>query len=358
MWASIQHDVLGAVARVGASGSYVLGAEVSAFESELAATWGIGSVVGCGNGLDALEIALRSLGVRPGDAVLTTPLTAFATTLAILRVSAVPCFVDVDESGLLDLAAVERALDTNADIRWMLPVHLYGHSIDLARLAALRDRFELTIVEDCAQAIGARSGDVPVGSVGRMAATSFYPTKNLGCMGDGGAVATSVAELATRARCLRDYGQSAKYEHSELGLNSRLDELQAGILRSALLPRLATYTERRRQVAARYRREIRNSRLSLPPVPEGSRSVWHLFPVLVAGDASTFGDHLTARGVACARHYPRFVPDQGALRSYANYRVLGPLDNALRFARHEVSIPIHPLLLLRRAGDEGDRGVQ
>src|SRR5262249_35588045 len=175
----------------------------------------------------AIEIGLRCLGIRPGDKVLTTPLSAFATTLAVMRCGGVPVFVDTDPSGLLDLERCRSLLARDRGIRFLLPVHLYGHSIALDRLEALRAEFALGIVEDCAQAIGARSGARGVGTVGQVAALSFYPTKNLGALGDGGAVFTADEAIARRARALRHYGQSATYIHDEVGLNSRLDEIHA-----------------------------------------------------------------------------------------------------------------------------------
>jgi dTDP-3-amino-3,4,6-trideoxy-alpha-D-glucose transaminase len=343
-WAHVREAVLAAVERVGESGWFVLGSEVGSFEKELARVWGLLYCVGCASGLDAIEIGLRCAGIAPGDAVLTTPLSAFATTLAVIRAGGAPCFVDVDPAGQLDLELAERTLESHRQIRFLVPVHLFGHALPLERLERLRDRFELRIVEDCAQAVGATSRGVPVGSVGDLAATSFYPTKNLGCMGDGGAVLTHSASLAERARCLRDYGQSTKYEHTILGLNSRLDELQAAILRNGMLPHLEAFTRRRREIAERYHAEICNPGIELPPIPEGSQSVWHLFPVLVRGDRVAFQEHLRRDGIGSAVHYPTPIPEQPALREVGAQRLLSPIPQAEGFARREVSLPIHPFL--------------
>jgi dTDP-3-amino-3,4,6-trideoxy-alpha-D-glucose transaminase len=343
-WAQLRGRILAAVERVGESGHLILGPEVRAFEAELARSWGLPLCVGCASGLDALEIALRCAGLKPGEAVLTTPLSAFATTLAVIRAGGAPCFVDVDAAGQLDLELAERVLESHPEIRFLVPVHLFGHALELRGLEELRDRFELRIVEDCAQAVGAKSRGAPVGSVGDLCATSFYPTKNLGCMGDGGAILTGSEELAARARCLRDYGQTTKYEHLHLGLNSRLDELQAAILRDGLLPRLEAFTGRRREIAQRYRAGIRNPNLEVPPAPAGSESVWHLFPVLVRGDRSSFQAHLGSDGIGSGVHYPRLIPDQGALRGMDAARLLSPLSRAREFALREVSLPIHPFL--------------
>jgi dTDP-4-amino-4,6-dideoxygalactose transaminase len=342
-WAEVREEALEAVDRVGRSGWLVLGNEVARFEQELAKAWGLARCVGCASGLDALEIALRCLDLEPGAKVVTTPLSAFASTLAILRAGGVPVFVDVDASGLLDLELAAAAIEADPEIRFALPVHLYGHAIDATRLATLRDRFGLSIVEDCAQAIGASSDGVPVGTTGGIAATSFYPTKNLGCLGDGGALLSDSAAHADLAESLRDYGQTGKYVHEHVGMNSRLDEIQAAILRDALLPRLEAFSQRRTEIAARYHAELANPALAIVSAPEGSTSVWHLFPVLVSGGREAFERHLSLRGVACARHYPRLIPEQRALREAPHQRA-SSLDNARRFAECEVSLPIHPFL--------------
>jgi dTDP-4-amino-4,6-dideoxygalactose transaminase len=343
-WGRVRAAVLEAVDRVGRSGWLILGSEVSCFEEELAKFWGLPRCVGCASGLDALEISLRCLGLHPGDPVLTTPFSAFATSLAVIRAGGVPVFVDVDDTGLIDLELAAKALESEPSIRFLLPVHLYGHAVDLERLAALRDRFELRIVEDCAQAIAAKSHGMAVGSVGELGATSFYPTKNLGCMGDGGAILTESADLAELAKSLRDYGQTDKYVHAHFGMNSRLDELQAALLRTALLPELPHFNRRRAAIAAHYGAEIGNRGLALPPQPEASESVWHLFPVLVRGSRSSFRDHLRQRGIETGLHYPTLIPDQGALEKRGVARQLSTLDRARRFAAQEVSLPIHPFL--------------
>jgi len=343
-WAHHGPHVLEAVEAVGESGGWILGSEVAAFETSLASRWGLAHCVGCGSGMDAIEIALRAAGLQAGQRVLTTPLSAFATTLAILRAGGVPVFVDVDDAGQLDLDLCESAVADDEGLRTIVPVHLYGHALDLARLAELRDRYALCVVEDCAQAIGARSHGVPVGSVGELAAVSFYPTKNLGAMGDGGAILTNKEERAAAARALRDYGQTQKYHHDHLGLNSRLDELHAAILGRVFLPDLERSTARRREIAARYTAEIDHARLEIPPIPPGSESVWHLYPIRVPEDREAFRAHLDARGIASAVHYPILIPDQKALASSRSESVRTPLPRAQRFAETELSLPIHPYL--------------
>jgi dTDP-4-amino-4,6-dideoxygalactose transaminase len=276
--------------------------------------------------------------------VLTTPLSAFATTLAILKLRAAPVFVDTDEFGLIDLDLCRSVLRARTDIRFLLPVHIYGHALDMRKLRALGDECGCLIVEDCAQSVGASHRGVATGSAGRMAATSFYPTKNLGALGDGGTILTGDRDLARAARTLRDYGQSAKYRHELVGYNSRLDELQAGLLRRVFLPRLALWQQKRRRIAQRYVGEIRNPGLRAMGAPVGSDSCWHLFPVLAGGDRKAdFMAWLASQGVACGEHYPCAIPDQPAMAGVP-YEAAGPLDTARRICRSEVSLPIHPYL--------------
>lgn len=335
-----------AVERVGRSGWLILGKEVAAFEDDLAAYWGLSHAVGCASGLDALELAFRCLGMKPGDLVLTTPLSAFATTLAILRAGGVPVFADVDSSGCIDLNHADAAIGAlSTKPRFFVPVHLYGHAMNLNDLEAFSRRHDLLLIEDCAQAIGAKSNGRAVGTISRACATSFYPTKNLGAWGDGGALLTNDAEFARRSRCLRDYGQTEKYVHGEIGMNSRLDELQAALLRSVQLPKLAQQTRRRTEIAQRYRQGIRHAKLALVPPPAHSDSVWHLFPVLVKGDRAAFQQHLATRQVASAVHYPRLIPFQPAMKSVQWHSpVGGGLPRAAEFATSELSLPMHPFL--------------
>lgn len=341
-WADIGSAALDAVRTVGKSGRYILGSEVAAFERALEASLGVQHAVGCASGLDAIEIALRATGAKPGDRVLTTPLSAFATTLAVVRAECVPVFTDIDAAGLLDLDRCERVL-AGGGIRFVLPVHLFGHVLDLERLAALPARYGVVVVEDFAQAIGASFRGRNAGTVGDASALSLYPTKNLGALGDGGVLVTGDGAIGDRARALRDYGQCAKYVHDHLGLNSRLDELHAAILRRASLPRLEAWTARRREIAGALLQGIANPRVRPVPAPEGSASVWHLFPVLV-DDREAFRRHLEAGGVQTGIHYPRLIPEQNALREHGAYEIVGELRNATIFAASEVSLPIHPYL--------------
>jgi dTDP-3-amino-3,4,6-trideoxy-alpha-D-glucose transaminase len=340
-WGDVRDDTLAAVDRVGKSGWLVLGEEVAHFEAELAAWWGVPHAVGVASGLDAIAIGLRCLDIGPGDRVLTTPLTAFATTLAIVHAGAEPVWVDVEETGGLDLDAAAAALRADRSIRAVLPVHLYGHPLDPERLRDLAVEFDVAIVEDCAQSAGAERNGEPTGLAGQVAATSLYPTKNLGAMGDGGVVLTADEEVATRARSLRDYGQRARYEHVELGLNSRLDELQAAILRSAQLPRLDSLLARRNEIAGRYDDGLRDTSLRVIR-PAAGLSAHHLYPVEATTDPGGTAERLRAAGIGVGRHYPFVCPDQPAAAGVGSS--VGALTTARRLADRELSLPIHPYL--------------
>ncbi len=343
-WADIGGDVLAAVDRVGKSGWYVLGQEVRGFEEALANFWGVRHATGVANGMDAIEIGLRALGCKPGDRVLTTPLSAFATTLAIVKLGAIPVFVDTDEHGLIDLVRCHDLLRRRRDIGYFVPVHLYGHALDRDSLDWVRHEFGIKILEDCAQSAGARSGGKPTGTVGEIAATSFYPTKNLGAMGDGGAILTNDAQLDAKFHVLRFYGETERYRHEEIGYNSRLDEVQAALLRDACLPRMQRWIHRRKQIANAYTLGIRNREIGLPGAPENSDSSWHLFPVHVAPDRrASFLEHLKASGVGAGIHYPTVIPDQPAMRG-VRYELADDCAFARQICASEVSIPIHPYL--------------
>ena len=340
-WAETGADVMKAVEAVGAGGWYILGQSVKSFEAALSVYWGLPHAIGVASGLDAIELSLRALGCGPGDFVLTSPISAFATPLAIVKTGATPVFADCDAYGLIDLDDCRDVLEKRPEIRYMAPVHLFGHSLDLDKLAALRDRFQLGIVEDCAQSIGAMWKGVHTGSIGQFAATSFYPTKNLGALGDGGAVLTHTEENAALIRRFRDYGQSSKYVHDVIGYNSRLDELQAAILDIAFLPRLAGWIEARRRIARTYLDGIASPALRPAGTPEGSDSCWHLFPILVDPNRKSEAmAYFKSNGIAVAEHYPMALVEQKALSTFA----LPQCPRAKEFCRSEISLPIHPYL--------------
>jgi dTDP-4-amino-4,6-dideoxygalactose transaminase len=298
-----------AIQRVVASGWFVLGPEVEAFEREFADLCGGAHAIGVNTGTDALALSIRALGIGRGDEVITSPLSAAYTALAIMMAGARPVFADIDPSRLMiDPAAVESAIGPRTAA--ILPVHLYGQPADMDTLSAIAARHDLAIVEDCCQAHLGTCGGRPVGSFGRAAAYSFYPTKNLGALGDGGAVVTNDAPLAERIRRLRNGGQAEKYRHDEFGVNTRLDDLQAAILRARLL-HLPGWTSRRRGLAARYRELQRDAPVFVPPEHDAGH-VYHLFPVL-ADDRDAFRSHLGGNGVETLIHYPIPIPRQRAL---------------------------------------------
>lgn len=331
---------LEAMERVLRSGWYILGREVESFEERWAAECQTAQCIGVANGMDAIEIGLRALGIREGDEVITTPLTAFASVLAIIRAGATPVLADVNPAtGLLDRSSVERCLSERT--RAVLLVHLYGRVDDLEGWSDWCRARGIWFVEDCAQSHGASWQGRPAGSWGAFGAYSFYPTKNLGTCGDGGALVTSNAVLAARARVLRNYGQSERYHHPVLGLNSRLDELHAGIL-SARLPYLADFTLRRRAVAAAYRGRFVNPLVTcLAPGADPLNEVHHLFVVRCA-ERDRLQRHLAASGVGTLVHYPIPVHHQEPCRDLR--RDPAGLVEAERFAADCLSLPCHPFL--------------
>ena len=320
-----------------ASGYWILGPAVAAFEEQWAKQCGVSHAVGTANGLDALEIGLRALGIGAGDEVITTPMTALATVLAISRTGATPVLADIDPgTALLDVASAERCITPRT--RAIIPVHLYGNGSAAPAWAAYAERHGLHLVEDCAQAHLATVGGRPIGSFGAVGAFSFYPTKNLGAIGDAGALVTGDAELAERARMLRNYGQEDRYHHEVVGMNSRLDELQAALL-SVRLRWLERQTERRRDVAAAYTVGITNPRVTLlaPPV-ERAAHVHHLF-VIRCTERDRLRDHLQARGIQTLIHYPVPAHLQTPYRSIAQ----DPVGLALSEQHGEtcLSLPCH-----------------
>lgn len=331
-------DIRAAIDRVLASGWFVLGPEVEHFEREFAATSGAAYAVGVGTGTDAIALILRALDIGPGDEVITTPLSAAYSALAIQMAGATPIFADIDPIRLtIDPVQVERAVTPRT--RAMLPVHLYGQAADMAALTAIATRHHLALVEDCCQAHLGRAAGRPLGTIGVAGAFSFYPTKNLGALGDGGAVITNDASLAARVRRLRNGGQTTQYHHVEFGVNTRLDELQAAILR-ARLPRLPEWTAKRRHLAALYRAALTEVPVSVPlEMDEGH--VYHLFVVL-AGDEPGARDRLRGfldrHGVQTLVHYPVAIPSQPAFAHLSSLAC----PRAESVCRQVVSLPLHP----------------
>ncbi|RPI57641.1 MAG: DegT/DnrJ/EryC1/StrS family aminotransferase [Acidobacteria bacterium] len=329
-------DVADAIRRVIDRAWFVLGPEVETFEREFALASGSPHAVGVGNGTDALALVLRALGIGAGDEVITTPLSAAYTAMAIVMAGARPVFADIDPERLtLDPAAAERAI-TERTVA-LLPVHLYGQPADLPSLAALARRKGLVLVEDCCQAHLATCEGQPVGTFGVAGAFSFYPTKNLGALGDGGAVITRDPALADRIRRLRNGGQTDRYHHVEMGVNSRLDEMQAAILR-ARLPLLAQRTSRRRLLAGMYRTMLADSTVAIPREMDPGH-VYHLFPVKVRR-RTALQDRLLASGIETLVHYPIAISQQPA------FVATNPANcpEAVRAANEVLSLPLYPSL--------------
>ena len=325
-----------AIDRVVTRGWFVLGPEVEAFEAEFAAASGAAQAVGVGTGTDAIALILRGLGVGEGDEVITSPLSAAYSALAIMMAGARPVFADIDPERLtLDARAVERAI--TARTQALLPVHLYGQPADMDALMSVAATHGLAVVEDCCQAHLATADGRPVGTIGIAVAFSFYPTKNLGALGDGGAVVTNDRALADRIRRLRNGGQTDRYHHAAFGVNSRLDELQAAILR-ARLPRLPEWTARRRTLADRYRAALAGTLVEVPPACDAGH-VYHLF-VVRSGDRQALQAHLASRGIETLIHYPVPIPRQPALAALAP----AACPHADRACDEVVSLPLSPAL--------------
>lgn len=334
---------LAAAERVIRSGWWILGDEVARFEREwsaLVAGDHPAHAVGVANGMDAIQIGLMALGIGAGDEVITTSMTAFATVLAIVRAGATPVLADIDPAtATLDPASVRRCL--SASTRAVIVVHLYGQIGAVEELAELCAARGVVLIEDCAQAHGAMVGSRSAGTFGAVAAWSFYPTKNLGAVGDAGALTTASDELAAKARVLRNYGQSVRYVHTELGLNSRLDELQAALLLERL-PYVGEWTAARRLVAQRYSDAIRNAEIDLLPLPgDAARHVHHLFVVRCAR-RHELREHLAAAGVESLSHYPIPVHQQPPTADVR--RDPEGMAATEMHAAQCLSIPCHPYL--------------
>lgn len=323
--------------RVIESGSLILGPEVEQFEAEFAAYCGALHCVGVGNGLDALALILRAMDIGPGHEVIVPANTFIATWLAVSRVGATPVPVDPDaQTCNLDPARIEEAVTPRT--RAIMPVHLYGQTADMDSITELAARRGLKVIEDAAQAHGARYKGRRAGSLGDAAGFSFYPTKNLGALGDGGAVVTSDREVAERVRCLRNYGAREKYRHEALGVNSRLDELQAAFLRAKLRV-LDDWNDRRRRAAARYAERLADAGVVLPAVPAWAEPVWHLFVIRIA-DRDRVRAALEAEGIDTGIHYP--VPPH-LQEAYQGLRHrAGSFPRAEALGREVLSLPLWP----------------
>jgi len=342
----LRDEIGPAVTRVMESGRFVLGPECAALESEMTDWLGVPHAITCASGTDALRLALAAADIGPGDEVITTAFTFIATASTIVASGARPVFVDIDPvSWTLDPARVADAI--NARTRAVLPVHLYGQPADLHSLQVLCRDAGLLLIEDCAQAFGATLRDedgtdstvARVGSVGTSGCFSFYPGKNLGCYGDGGMVVSGSAETADLARTLRDHGKSDRYHYDKPGFNSRLDEIQAAILR-VKLDHVARSNERRREIAGYYRTLLADTPLMTPVHDVHGEHVFNQYTVLTERRNSLAGS-LQSRGIASAIHYPVPLHRQAVLQGKFNN---GPLPVTEDMAERCLSLPVHPYM--------------
>jgi len=343
----LQDAMLDAARRVFESGWYILGNEVASFEKKWAALCGVAHGIGVGNGMDAIEIALRALAIGSGDEVITTPMTAFATVLAILRVGAIPVLADIDPlTALLTVDSTARCLTSRT--RAVVLVHLYGQVRSMDAWIDFCAGNGISLVEDCAQSHLAEWQGRIAGSFGIAGAFSFYPTKNLGALGDAGMLVTDDGELARRAGCLRNYGQSERYHHPEIGMNSRLDELQAAILIERL-KWLHTFCKRRREIASAYREGIKNSLIQQMEPPEDELShVYHLY-VVNCTQRDKLQTHLQNHQIQSLIHYPIPAHRQTAARNLCRFP--HGLINSEHHAATCLSLPCHPHMTDREVSE-------
>lgn len=351
---SIKDDVDAAISRTLESGSFILGGEVDAFEREMASFCGTAHAVGVASGTDALHLALLACGIGEGDEVLTTPFTFIATAESIHKCGATPVFVDIEpDTCNMDLGLLERRLTDRT--RAIVPVHLYGQPCDMTRLGSFAAAHGLKVVEDCAQSLGATWGGRQTGSFGDAGCLSFFPSKVLGAYGDGGMVVTSDAALAEHVRVLRSHGSRTKYFHDMPGFNSRLDSLQAAVLR-VKLRHLPTWLERRREVAAMYAQHLRDiAGIRLLAEREGARHVYNYYTIGVDG-GSEFRDalaaHLKSRDIATAVYYPKSLhlqPVYGALGHKA-----GDFPVSEKAQQEMLSLPMYPELAEAQVAEIAD----
>jgi dTDP-4-amino-4,6-dideoxygalactose transaminase len=323
--------------RVLASGQFILGAEHDAFERELAAACGLRHAIGLSSGTSAITLAIQALGVEPGDEVILPAFTYFATASAVAHAGARPVFADVEPRRFgLDPESVASRIGPRT--KAILPVHLYGLACDLAPLVRLADARGIPLVEDAAQAIGATDRDVPVGKTGAGATLSFFPTKNLGALGDAGAVVTDRDDVAARVRLLSRQGDAGDYRHTAVGTNARLDALQAAFLRTKLR-HLDAWIVARREAAAAYRAALAGTPVTLPEEPAGARHTYHQFTIR-APRRDALQAHLRARGIATRVYYPIPLHLQPAFANLGHGP--GAFPVAERLAGEVLSLPLYP----------------
>ncbi len=319
------------------SGWYILGKEVTDFENKFAKYLGTKHCIGVANGLEALQISLMSLGITTGDEVITTPLSAVATTLAILAVGAKPIFVDIDGTGNLDPSKLEKVITKNA--KAVIPVHLYGQPCNLSAIKRICDKNQLYLIEDACQAHGSTYKGKKLGTIGDLGCFSFYPTKNMGAIGDGGAIVTNNQKLATICRQIRDYGQSSKYIHDQYGLNSRLDEVQAAILKIKL-KYLDKDNSKRRSLAKKYILNLKSIKDVQVITQNLENSNFHQF-VILTKLRNELQKYLSEQSIHALIHYPLSIPEQKFITKTYN---LPEYPLAKEFSRQVLSLPCHQFM--------------
>lgn len=341
---ALRPEIEAALGRVLDTNGFILGGEVAELECELAGYCGTKYAIGCASGSDAILLALMALDVGPGDEVITTPYSFFATVSAITRLGATAVFVDIDPVTYnLDVQQVEARITPQT--KAIEPVHLYGQCASMAALRTISDRYGIPLVEDAAQAIGAEENGVRAGAMGAIGAFSFYPSKNLGGMGDGGFVTTNDDALAKKLLALRVHGSEVKYYHKYVGLNSRLDGFQGAVLR-VKLPHLDRWTEMRRANAQRYRELFTDlgltEQVALPVEVPSARHIYNQYVIRVAGRRDELRQFLTEKGIGTDIYYPVPLHLQECF-AYLGYRA-GDLPDAERAARETLALPIYPEL--------------
>jgi len=336
---NLKQDIDQAIHDVLESGTYVLGPQLAKFEQELAEYMSVKEAVGVNSGTDALLLSFLALGVGPGDEVITTSNTFFATAEAIWLAGATPVFVDIEpRTKNIDVTKIEGAITPQT--RAIVPVHLYGLPADMSAIARIARAHNLLVVEDCAQGIGARGDSFAIGELSDAVCLSFIIQKNLGCFGDGGAVATKRADLAVAVRKLRNHGSLKRSYHS-IGYNSRLDDLHAAVLR-VKLKRVEEWTDQRRRLASEYDRLLAGAPLDLPYSPPGYRHVYHLY-VIESSDRDGLQKYLASKGITALTHYPIAIHQQDGFPWGRNARV-HPMSFTERSAARVLSLPMYPEL--------------
>lgn len=338
-FADIKDEVLAAVTGILESAHYILGPNVAEFEKKVAAYHGVSEAIGVASGTDALHLAVEALGIGDGDEVITTPFTFFATAEAVIYTGATPVFVDIDpETMNIDPALIEAKITKNT--KAIIPVHIFGHPADMDKVMAIAKKHKLHVIEDCAQSFGADINGKKTGSFGDVGCFSFYPSKNLGAFGDGGMVTLNDPEVVDRIRVLRNHGSKGAYRHESVGFNSRLDELQAGIL-LVKFRRIDDYNRRRRDNAALYNRYINSSRVIKPVEKPGMTHVYHQY-TLRSDQRDQIQQKLRENDISSVVYYPIPLHLQEAL-SFLDHGK-GDFPVAEEAAEKVFSLPMYPEL--------------